>query len=278
MEQWEVRVGAGERRRTCRHSCSTCRDDPRFHRALSNSSRNARGTTRVTHRDALGRFHASRRRPMAARQYSRGLRGCRTKTGPLAGQTYRRLLRAVESPDLHSDQPAAHQASDHSKHGQYSHARRRHCFCRILRLRRLLEHIARSVFMPLRQYYGRVRWRGRSFETTGVRLRLLAGDNLRLRVLSVSSCRHDHRTVAKLGNKNVPGIWWPAPFWSLSKLRRHRMGAAPPCRWTSRAATENLAEPRGEPAVESFLVFRPTYGVHRPALFFPLCPARLCAL
>ncbi len=154
----------------------------------------------------------------------------------------------------------------------------RHCFCRILRLRRLLEHIARRAFMPLRQHSGWVRWRGRSFETTGIRFRLLAGDNLRLRVLPVSSCGHDHRTVAKLGNKNVPGIWRPALFWSLSKLPRHRMGAAPPCRWASRAATENLAGPRGEPAIESFLVFRPTYGVHRPALFFPLCPARLCAL
>src|SRR5260370_34901539 len=106
----------------------------------------------------------------------------------------------------------------------------------------------------------------------------MAGDNLRLRVLPVSSCRHDHRTVAKLGNKNVPGIWRPAPFWSLSKLPRHGMGAAPPRRRTSGAAVENLAGPRGEPAVESFLIFLPTYGVHRPALFFPLCPACLRAL
>src|SRR6267378_423198 len=108
--------------------------------------------------------------------------------------------------------------------------------------------------------------------------RSLAGNNLRLRVLSLSSCRHDHRTVEKLGNKNVPGIWRPAPFWSLSKLPRPWMGAAAPCFWTSGAATENLAGPRGEPAVESFLVFWAASGVHRPALFFPLCPALLCAL
>jgi phosphatidylglycerophosphate synthase len=57
-----------------------------------------------------------------------------------------------------------------------------------------------------------------------------------------------------------------------------RMGAAPPGFWTSGAATENLAGPRGEPAVESFLVFWAASGVHRPTLFFSLCPALLCAL
>ena len=87
---------------------------------------------------------------------------------------------------------------DHGKHGQYFHARRRHCLCRILCLRRLLEHIARRVLMSLRQHYGWVRWRGRSFETTGIRFRLLAGNNLRLRVLPVSSCGHGHRTVENL--------------------------------------------------------------------------------
>src|ERR1700722_942098 len=132
--------------------------------------------------------------------------------------------------------------------------------------------------MSFRKHSGGGLWRGRSLETPGIRFRVLAGDNLRLRVLSGSSCRHDYRAVEKLRNKNVPRIWRPAPFWSFSKLSCHGMGAPPPRRWTAGAATENLAEPRGEPADESFLVFWTASGVHRSALFFSLCSARLCAL
>jgi len=72
--------------------------------------------------------------------------------------------------------------------------------CRILRLRRDLEAtLLVLVFVPLRKPLDGGVERC-SFETTGIRFRLLAGESARLRVLPVSSCGQYHRTVAKLWN------------------------------------------------------------------------------
>jgi hypothetical protein len=67
-----------------------------------------------------------------------------------------------------------------------------------------------------------------------------AGDDMRLTILSVSFCRHDHRTVEELRSKNVPGVGRSATFWSHRNLPRSWMGAASPRRWTSRAAIARL--------------------------------------
>src|SRR5260370_28146381 len=107
-----------------------------------------------------------------------------------------------------------------AEYGKHNHIRSWDCCRWLLCLGRLLEHFARRVSMPLRKHPGWVRWRGRSLETPGIRFRLLAVNNLRLRVLSLSSCRHDHRTVDKLGNKNVPVILRPDPFVSIIALPR----------------------------------------------------------
>jgi len=108
------------------------------------------------------------------------------------------------------------------------------------------------------------------FETTGIRFRMLAGDNLRgLRSSTCfPSCGHDHRTVAEDRNKKNR-IWdmWPAYLFGLSNSprngwERRRLAVAPDQLlkiWPGATLRAGPSNP--------FLYFARTYGVH-VALFF----------
>src|SRR5260370_12942797 len=105
---------------------------------------------------------------------------------------------------------------------------------------------------------------------------MVAGDGLRLCVLSVSSCWNDHRTVEKFGIKGLPLVGRLSTCGCLSELPGYWMGAAPPGCRPSRTALENLAAPRGEPVIQPFPVCGTAYGIHGASLFFPLRAGCLC--
>src|SRR5260370_16930572 len=101
---------------------------------------------------------------------------------------------------------------------------------------------------------------------------MLAGDGLRLCVLSVSSCWNDHRTVEKFGIKGLPLEGRLSTCGCLSELPGYWMGAAPPGCRPSRTALENLPAPPPEPLIHPFPLSVTPYPPHPPPSLFPLLP------
>src|SRR6516162_371965 len=106
---------------------------------------------------------------------------------------------------------------------------------------------------------------------------MLAGDSLRLRVLSVSSCRNDHRAMEELRIKSLPRVGGLFTCWCYSKLRGYGMGTASDGRRSPRTAFEDLAGPCRESVIQSVAVCGAAHGIHGASLFFPLRAGCLCA-
>jgi len=137
-------------------------------------------------------------RPWQATSILSGPRGCRTENWTAGGNPLRPYTRG-ESPDFHSDQPSAHQVPITSNmvsifkpaSGIFG------SFCRILALRRLLEHLCGAFLLHLSKHYGWVRWRGPRFAKYWNPISAAGCETICDSRSPVSSCGHDHRTVAK---------------------------------------------------------------------------------
>src|SRR6478672_4687789 len=138
-------------------------------------------------------------------------------------------LCANESQDLNTDQPTTDKVADHTQYCEPAYPGSRHRCRPVLRMRRILAYAGRRPAICLREYSRWLRWRGRAAQAPGVRLRLLAGDRLRLSILLVYLRWNDDRTREELGCENISCLGSGTSFWSSYKFPGYRTWTSSTC-------------------------------------------------
>src|ERR1700733_8909361 len=194
----------------------------------------------------------------------------RTEVRWLARQANRRDFCQSEPHDLHTDQPPDHSIPDHAQHGQSVYARRELRRGGILGTRRVLEHVDRgNPFLVLE----RARWMRRGScppETSGIRLRVLAGDDLRQSLLLVHLLWLDDRTGEKFRQSELSSMGRPIASWRDRQHFGHRTPTSSTVQRGPGTVPAGVSQESGQPELESSLVSRAAYGIHNPALLLAL--------
>src|SRR3984885_771198 len=268
---WDTgRFSNGERLRNGGHLFPISKGFDRPHCPLSHRCRLFRGYPVRADHDSFRGVRRGYRGQMAAGWQRAPTSIGRTEVRWLARQANRRDFCQSEPHNFHTDQPPDHSIPDHAQYGQSIYAR---CELRrggILGSWRVLEHVDwDNPFLVLE----RARWMRRGScppETAGIRLRVLAGDDLRQSLLLVHLLWLDDRTGEKFRQSELSSMGRPIASWRDRQHFGHRTPTSSTVQRGPGTVPAGVAQESGQPELESSLVSRAAYGIHNPALLLAL--------